>query len=160
MIVLHAGVFEGQLLLWGETPFNPDAPPRRKQRRKENLPAEVYPYDAGKEGLQAALAEAGMDFSGKGQPFAPMVAWLPTGSKTPLPSSPLIAEPPEPPGQITFAPWAVTGLPLSPRQALEFLCACMGKQALASGIVIGKDLGFWAAAVRFAGSLVAICHRS
>ena len=29
----------------------------------------------------------------------------------------------------------------------------MGKEVLAPGVVIGKDLAFWAAALRFAGSL-------
>ncbi|MFZ5452119.1 MAG: DEAD/DEAH box helicase [Thermodesulfobacteriota bacterium] len=35
------------------------------------------------------------------------------------------------------------------------LCACVGKELLAPGVIIGKDLAFWAQALRFAGSLAA-----
>lgn len=49
----------------------------------------------------------------------------------------------------------MTAIPLSEEQTLELLCACVGKQTLASGVVVGGDLTFWAAAMRFAGALVA-----
>ena len=85
-----------------------------------------------------------------------MIAWLPTANKTPLPSSPLIAESPEANGQDCLCSLGRNRpSPVSPEQALEFLCACMGKQTLAPGIIIGKDLEFWASAARFAGSLAA-----
>jgi SNF2 family DNA or RNA helicase len=155
MMVLHAGVFEGQLILWGETSLNPGVSSRRKQRRKGENTFEVFPYDAGRERLQTALMEAGLDFLLKGKSLVEMIAWLPAANQAPLPSSSLIAESPEANGQIAFAPWSVTGLPLSPRQSLELLCVCMGKQTLASGIFTGKDLEFWTSAARFAGSLAA-----
>jgi SNF2 family DNA or RNA helicase len=160
MIVFHASMIEGQMILWGETPAGPHLAPSRNLRRKENrkeqiIPAEVFPYDAGMKGVQTALIEAGVDFPVKGKSFAEMIAWLPTIKKAPVSSSPLIADPPESEAETTFAPWAVTGLPLSSEQALEFLCACMGKQTLAPGVIVGKDLEFWALAARLAGSLVA-----
>ncbi|RPJ41281.1 MAG: ATP-dependent helicase, partial [Deltaproteobacteria bacterium] len=160
MIVLHAGVVEGQMTLWGEAPadpqFAPDRPPRRKQNKKGKIiPPEVFPYDAGGKGLQTALLETGVGFPVKKKSFAKMIAWLPTANNTPVPSSPLIADPPQSNGKTTFAPWAITGFPLSSEQALEFLCASMGKQTLAPGIIIGKDLEFFASAARLAGSLVA-----
>ena len=160
MIVFHAGMIEGQMILWGETPVGPHLIPARPPRRKQNkkgkiIPAEVSPYDAGIERLQTALLEAGVGFSVKGKSFAEMIAWLPTANNTPVPSSPLIADPPQSDGKTTFSPWAITGLPLSSEQALEFLCASMGKQTLAPGIIVGKDLEFWTLAARLAGSLVA-----
>jgi hypothetical protein len=83
MIVFHAGMIEGQMILWGETPAGqqlaPTKPPRRKQIRKDQIiPAEVFPYDAGMEGLQTALIEAGVNFPVKRKSFAEMIAWLPT----------------------------------------------------------------------------------
>ena len=84
-----------------------------------------------------------------------MLAWLPTANNTPIPSSSLIADPPESDGKISFSPWAIPGFPLSSEPALEFLCACLGKQTLAPGIIVGKDLEFWSLAARLAGSLVA-----
>jgi hypothetical protein len=41
------------------------------------------------------------------------VAWLPTIRGQPLPSSPLIAEPPEPGPEPELAPWTVTARRLS-----------------------------------------------
>ncbi|MBP1742911.1 MAG: Helicase, family, partial [Deltaproteobacteria bacterium] len=38
---------------------------------------------------------------------------------------------------------------------VEFLCGCIGKQTLGPGVILGKDITFWAAALRFAGALVA-----
>jgi len=35
------------------------------------------------------------------------------------------------------------------------LGACVGKEMLAPGIIIGRDLAFWTIAIRLAGSLVA-----
>ena len=164
MIVLHAGVVEGQMTLWGEAPadpqFAPGRPPRRKQNKKGKIiPPEVFPYDAGGKGLQTALLEAGVGFPVKKKSFAKMIAWLPTANNTPVPSSPLIADPPQSDGKTTFAPWAITGFPLSSEQALEFLCASMGKQTLAPGIIIGKDLeflGFSRPPGRVSGSQTAI----
>jgi len=44
---------------------------------------------------------------------------------------------------------------LSAPGEVELLCACVGKELLAPGVIIGKDLAFWAVAMRFAGSLTA-----
>ncbi len=155
MIILHAGVVEGQLIVWGEAQ-NPPAlsPPRKKTPKGRSVAVRAYPYDAGWERLQNALAESGVGFFKK-KTFGEMIAWLSTINGTPVPSSPLIADPPEADEKITFAPWSIRGLPLSSKQALEFLSATMGKETLAPGIIVGKDLEFWATAVRLAGSLVA-----
>jgi hypothetical protein len=72
-----------------------------------------------------------------------------------LASSPLIAEPPGPGERTWLAPWAVAALRLDADRAVDLLCAVAGRPTLAAGIIAGNDLRFWAAAVRFAGSLVA-----
>jgi len=54
-----------------------------------------------------------------------------------------------------LAPWTVTAFRLTIERALEVLCACVGKETVAPGVIVGKDLAFWAAAMRFAGALVA-----
>jgi len=73
----------------------------------------------------------------------------------PVASSPLIAEPPKSRAKPILTPWTVTTLPLSPEQAVEVLCACVGRQTLAPGVVVGGDLAFLATAMRFAAALVA-----
>ena len=46
MIVFHAGVYDSQLLLWGETPVEPKALLARRLEQKRPQP---LPYDAGAE---------------------------------------------------------------------------------------------------------------
>ena len=70
-------------------------------------------------------------------------------------SSPLVAEPPGPTGETVLAPWTITALRLSRSLAVELLCVCADRRTLASGVVVGADLAFWATALRFAGALVA-----
>jgi hypothetical protein len=40
----------------------------------------------------------------------------------------------------------VTALPLAPAPAVEFLGACLDRQALAPGVVVGATLAYWVAA--------------
>lgn len=160
MIVLHAGVLGGDFLLWGEIPLTPETPPKPKRKRKGVLgtPAdfgEPFPYDAGVEGLSTALTAAGFNFPVNKRSTESIIIWLPTVGSQPIPSSPLIAEHSNPTDKATITPWMVTALPLSSEKTVEFLCACVGKQTLASGVIVGKDLGFWVQAMRFAGALVA-----
>ena len=150
MILLHAGTCNDQILLWGETPAHLEALPQRRGRKPKFPP---LPYDAGAQGLWEALRAAGGGFPAEVKRTETVIAWLPTVKNMPMASSSLIAEPPS--AKPTLAPWTVTALPLSPAQTVEVLCACVGKQTLAPGVVIGKDLLFWATALRFAGALVA-----
>ena len=151
MIVLHAGFYDNRLLLWGETPAEPQAHPPKLHEQKHPQP---LPYDAGVRGLAAAI-KAGFDFTTSKGPSEAMIAWLPTADNQPVVSSSLIAQLAESPAKTILAPWKVTALTLSPEQTVEVLCVCVGKQTLAPGVIVGKDLRFWAMAMRFAGALVA-----
>ena len=158
MIVLHAGVLENSFYLWGEAPPEPESRPGRSRRGKKSLEnsgrsPEPYPYGAGTKGLCSALEEA-VSFKIRKRCAETLILRLPAAGTIPIPSSSLIADPSDPKGGAVLLPWKVSALGLSTEQAVEFLCACMGKQILASGVIIGKDLVFWAQALRFAASLV------
>jgi SNF2 family DNA or RNA helicase len=157
MIVLHAGVEDGQLVLWGEAPA--EALPSRRRGRKARAGtgpvAHPSPFDPGADRLVAALNEAVPTFSATPKEVGGAVAWLPSAGGRPLASSPLIADPPEPGVQAELAPWTVAALLLSPERTVDLLCACVGRDTLAAGVVVGKPLAFWAGALRFAGALVA-----
>ncbi|MBS3920109.1 MAG: DEAD/DEAH box helicase [Deltaproteobacteria bacterium] len=160
MIVLHAGVLEGQFFLWGEIPVGQKPPLDKKARRKKDHGSsssflKPFPYDAGAEKLSDALKEAGLGLKVSKRFTEPMIAYLPTVDRQPVPSSPLIAEAPEGDEEALLVPWTVTGFCLSAKQVVEFLCACVGKQTLAPGVIVSKDLTFWTTAMRFAGALVA-----
>ena len=115
----------------------------------------LLPYDAGKEHLSKALQEAGLGQLLNGLASETAVAWLPTHKNRPLASSPLISESSASREPVAISPWQVTTLALSPPAEVELLCACVNQEVLAPGVIIGKDLRFWATALRFAGSLAA-----
>jgi hypothetical protein len=151
MIVLHASGHDNQLWLWGEVP----AEERDHVRKPEKgQPGKRLPYDAGRERLFIALQEGGLASVTDKQSPTPRVLWLPTVGSQPFASSALIADPPQTEHEIVLTPWTVTTIPLSTPQVVSLLCACVDKQVLAPGIVIGNDLTFWTTALRFAGALV------
>jgi SNF2 family DNA or RNA helicase len=148
MLILHAGFARDRLMIWGERPIDSE-PARNRKRPTRNR----FPFDPGGKGLLAALGEA---VPGLGKPPAADEAtlWLPTISGQPIPSSPLVAQPPAT-GKSTLAPWPITVLPLGPAQTLELLSACVGRETLAPGIIVGKTLAYWSTAFRLAGELTA-----
>jgi SNF2 family DNA or RNA helicase len=153
MIVLHAGFLEDWLLLWGERPAAADGGGRRGPR---NTAPRHYVHDAGAAALMEALQGAQVAFKPAARHIQGLTAWLPTRGGHPVPSSGLIGEEPsESATGTTLAPWSITAYPLLPGEAVDLLCLCVGKRTLASGVVVGQDLGYWTAVLRFAGSLVA-----
>jgi SNF2 family DNA or RNA helicase len=160
MIVLHGSLEAGRLRVWGEVPPEPRPAegkrPRGKRKSSAQPPvAKPSPFDAGPEQLCRVLGEAVPGLAVQPVDAEPVTAWLPTRADKPLASSPLIAEPPEPAAPAELAPWTVTALRLSAAQTLDLLCACVGKETLAPGVVVGKPLAFWANALRFAGTVAA-----
>ena len=145
MIVLHAGLRGDALWVWGEQPSHPDGSPP------------TSPYDAGPDLLGAALKAAGLGLSAPPR-VTPVIGWLPTASGVPVASSPLIAPPPPPRQRPVLAPWTLTASPLEPAASVDFLAACVGKEALAPGVFVGRDLAFAAAALQFAAGLVVRHH--
>ena len=125
MIALHSGWLGGELLLWGECPRDAASartPARRGRKARKDTPAAPsYPYDAGPEALMAALAAAGGAVEPKKAARRAATAWLPMQEGEPIPSSPLIAEPPQSKGEATLAPWGISAVALTPEEAVELL---------------------------------------
>ena len=156
MIVLHAGFFEDRLLLWGESP--PETTGSRapgRGRKAKAIRPQASPFDAGATRLISALEGAGLPVHGKRAPTDTAVVWLPSSGNMPVASSPLVAEAPDASAPPALSPWSVTVFPLSLEEAVALLCVSAGKQTLAPGVVVGRDLAFWVRAMRFAGALVA-----
>jgi len=155
MIVLHAGFLDNRLLFWGESPAQETRGRASWRGSKAKARPPVSPFDAGAPGCISALERAGFLTPGKQAHVETVVAWLPTASGVPVASSPLIAEPPDGTAPTPLFPWTVTALPLDPERTTTLLCTTIGKQTLAPGVVVGRDLAFWVQAMRFAGALVA-----
>ena len=157
MLILHVGHAANGLLLWGEESGQEtvltitESPARAKV---SDASPQRYPHDAGR-GLAKTIRSLNLGFQqpdGKGQD---VVAWLPTRANTPISSSPLISDPPGARGKLKLAAWTITVYPLSEEETVGFLCNCMGKEMLGSGVILGRDLAYWAEALRYGGSLVA-----
>ena len=56
---------------------------------------------------------------------------------------------------MSLEPWLITALPLPVPLTIDLLSACIEKDTLANGVLIGPTLAFWTRALRFAGALVA-----
>src|SRR5437899_11769200 len=159
MILLHAALAEQRLRVWGESA--PTSAPRghtaardaRRVKRKRS------PCDTDPSRLAAALADAVPGLSLVGAAAEPRVAWLPTVADQPLPSSPLLTAgaraPAVGPPASRLVPWVLSTVPLSAAQAVLVLCAAVGRDTLAPGLVVSKDLASWALVLRLAGALVA-----
>ena len=142
MIVLHAAFRGEAVYVWGEC-----------RPAESSVSSGTSPYDAGPERLPAALKAAGH----APPPTTTVTAWLPTVKGAPVASSPLIAEPPAA-GAPALQPWTLTACTLGPAEATSLLAACVGKESLAAGVFVARDLAFATAALQFAASLVARHH--
>jgi SNF2 family DNA or RNA helicase len=141
------------LFFWGEKRAEASPPSKRPGRKPHRPRPERLPYDAGEKGLAAALAA--VESPARGRAYEARIAWLPTAGDVPVASSPIISGPPDPEASHGLAPWTVTGCVLSLPEAIDLLCACVGRDLLAPGFVVGKDLAYAATVLRLAGSLVA-----
>lgn len=146
MILLHVGVCDDCLFLWGEIPPEDQVIPE-----PDVLPD--LPYAAKANKLVSAAAEAGIRLYAKKATV--LHIWLPTQDGVPLPSSPLIAEIPRDDNNPTLTSWRISAIPLSVKDAVHFLGACNGKEMLASGVILGSDISFFTKVLRFTGALVA-----
>jgi hypothetical protein len=155
MIILHACLEDGQLLLWGESPPASPSPTARRRRQPKVPQPRSYPFDPGVGQLAAAIADALPDSARRKLPSDQRFLWLPTVKDRPVPSSALVAEPPEPGATATLAPWSAAVLRLDPAQTIDLLGACADRETLAAGVLVGPALAFWARALRFAGALAA-----
>jgi hypothetical protein len=152
MIILHAGADNGHVWLWAEVPAEAPAPkPGRKPKDAGPAP---YPFDAGPLRLAGAFVEAlpGKPIPGAGEHPPPL--WLPTSKGRPIPSSGLVADVP-PTDPVALAPYLVTAFALPLPLAIDLLCACVDRETLAQGMLVGPTLAWYARALKFAGSLVA-----
>ena len=78
MIILHAGLDAGQLLLWGEVPGDlPAARPGRKPKADADEEPSPYPFDAGGIQLAMSLISALPGQSIPGGSSSPPIAWMP-----------------------------------------------------------------------------------
>jgi SNF2 family DNA or RNA helicase len=146
MLVLHAAFYEDRLHLWGESALSEDAP-------KSPALVKSSPYRTDVTVLRERLTEAGLRFQADRRAMGEPWFWLPTQGDAPLPSSPLIADPPKSRKAPVLAPWQLPTLTLSASDAIALLATLQDRTALAPGVAVGDDLRYWSAALRLAGGL-------
>src|SRR5438552_1564899 len=153
MIVLHVARLARESFLWGEgAALTSGHAPARRSRNPSPPPA--LAFGANKEALAAAVAEITLGFRADEKTLATRIAWLPSARGQPLPSTPIIAPPPEPSEPISLAPWSVVALRVKIPTLVDMLASTLDRKAVAPGVTVGGDWTFWATALRFASALV------
>jgi SNF2 family DNA or RNA helicase len=155
MLLLHAALQDRSLFLWGERAPEGETASSGKRGRPAKVPKiQPFPYDARGETLIQAVRQVapGVGITQKETREIPI--WLPAWNGRPVPSSPLIAISPDSKQEPELAPFLVTALELDGEAVVHLLCACAGRELLASGMVAGTDLTFWTYALHLAGALV------
>src|SRR5258706_6429078 len=149
MIVLHAAFCEGSLLFWAESSND-----RKIARGARGKRPPIAWFDAGSSTLLATLAELGVHVDNK-RATRPAIAWLPSAENRAIPSAALIGDDAPPADSAGLTPWTVITAPLTVSQSIDVLAACAAKRLLHPGLLVGADVAYWAAALRFAAALVA-----
>ena len=144
MLILHAAFHKSCLQLWGES----------TPREEEPATAETYPYRTAISVLRDGLAQAELSLQANGGATGEQTLWLPTQGGAPLPSSPLVAEPPKSRKPPTLTPWKLPTLALTAADAVPLLARVRERPALAPGLVASDDLRYWSEALQLAGALV------
>ena len=150
MIILHGGIKDGWMLLWGE-----QSPDELRSEGSGDPAGNEHPYCAGPEELVEVLANAAPGFRVDWGETVSATAWLPSRGGSPLPSSALVADPPRSRAKPRLMPWSMRAYRLSPAEAIPILQAGKGQGLLTNGVGIGGDLAYWSQAVRFGAGLVA-----
>src|SRR3954454_18195717 len=143
MLVIHAGFRERCLVLWAESSIGDRIPARPG----------VHPFSASHKQLADTLESISVKV-----PRVEIVineVLLPSLDGMPVPSSPLLGREGQEKKAADLRPWQVETLSLRAAATLEFLCLAAGKEILQPGVMAGADLAYWAAAMRFAATLVA-----
>ncbi|OWK47379.1 DEAD/DEAH box helicase [Fimbriiglobus ruber] len=146
MIALQLLLRDKQFLAWGET-----TEPARAGRKSRQA-ARPHPFSVPAETIRTTVAESISSFQA---PEETAAVWLPSTAGRPIASLPLIAEPPDPDAVIEMSPWAVPVLVLEAASALELLEACVDRDTLQPGVLIGPTLKYWVTAAQYAAGLVA-----
>ena len=144
MVILHVGDCDGTLYLWGET-----AGGDRRAGGHTGEGIRPLPSGAGTRELSKSLRGAGLALK---PGSSSVTVWLPTTDSGPVLSGDAAGLPPG--TDLAVAPWSVPAIRLPPKEAVDLLCAAMGKRTVGAGAA-GPDLAYWADVLRFAGFQVA-----
>src|SRR2546421_43908 len=125
MMILHAGLTGGRLLLWAETPAAEKPAAKGRGRPSKSSTAQPLPFAARPEVLTAVLQANLPGWKELQGANESAFLWLPTVEGRPVPSITLIAELPTDAGAAVLTPWQVAALALTQEQALDLLAACL-----------------------------------
>lgn len=147
MLLLQAVVTKRQCLLWAErTTLPTDAIPRRSKGRPP-----AHPFAATPDELASVLGPL-IPGAAEATKSDAATVWLPSVARRPVPSSPLLGDPPD--GQPEVLAWTVPACRPGTALVLDLLAVVGEGPTLAAGVGVGVTLRYWAAAMRFAAALV------
>lgn len=174
MLLLHAGIHNGNTILWAERQLSPSLEGSgRLLKNKEAVPpphanpalssgsgrkafrVDKHPFGAFYENLISVLQSAAPEVRKDSSRTATYKVWLPSSAGKPLPSSAMLVE------EATFdrrsdglAPWAVHGVTVRPHELASIFFAADNEHIFAKGAYLASEFEFLSLCMRFAASLV------
>lgn len=149
MLILHAALENGKVLIWAEKRFS-DLPIIAKPKKKQvNPPPKTHPFAAQPELILDALRDLNIEKNN----FVKSLVWLPSLEFAPLPSNPVLGECPGTPESLLLSPWAIWSFPLEYHQTLKLILLAANKDVLAPGVILGKSFAYIYQVVLFILSL-------
>jgi SNF2 family DNA or RNA helicase len=150
VIAIQLGFLNDQLRLWAET--SERSPSTRPRTTKASSKATAHPFAIDGKTIRTILGDLLPTSSSKKESA---IAWLPSINGIPVPSHPLIGEPPESEAKIEMHPWAIPILSLTTSEAIDFLAESLDREILKPGVLIGSTMKYWSIVHRYAGALLA-----
>lgn len=163
MLLLHAGIHNGDTILWAEQPLSAKLEGNGATRssstsaRKETKPFNLdkHPFGALYDSLIDVLEPIAPELRSQSARMATYKIWLPSNDGKPIPSSAMLVD------ESTFdrrsdglTPWAVHGVMVRPHELASMFVAADNQHILARGTYLANEFEFLSLCLRFAASLV------
>jgi len=167
MLLLHAGIHNGNTILWAERQLSPDQGEKesaragsfhsiaKSTRSLQPFKLDKHPFGAFYDNLVEVLEPVAPDVRSDSARMATYRVWLPSSDGKPIPSSAMLVD------DATFdrrsdglTPWAVHGVLLRPHELASMFLAADNQHIFARGTYLANEFEFLSLCLRFAASLV------
>lgn len=156
MIVLHAGLLNGQVILWAEEPVVLAAAGDQKTARRTRKIR--HPFSAPYARILSAIEQTALPEQMDSSRVATIQAWLPSTDEFPVPSSRLLC--PEEGGfefqpATKHLPWAIDTVAMHALEIVALVERTDSGHILSPGVILGREFSYIVQLARFSSTLVA-----
>ncbi len=156
MIVLHAGLFDDQVILWAEEPIavrEIDGAKQGHRTRKKR-----HPFSAPYARVLSAIEQSALPEEIDSSRVATIQIWLPSTDDFPVPSSRLLCSDDdgfEFQKPTRHSPWAVDTVAMHALEIVDLVDRAESGHILSPGVILGSEFSYIVQLARFSSALVA-----